>query len=208
MNITTPSFYVNDLEIPQAIAQPSIQSNTPTPNAKLIDCITYVERRVLLNSLGLLMYNELQTALSDLPASDQKWKDLVNGKEYDGKVWIGLGNAKSLLCYAVRVEFLDQNSTYWSTFGITKPDAENAKNITPAFEIASTYQKFIEKYQGGFSSEPFRYYEIGVSFVDYYGNHNNVDVSLFQYLRDNIDVYGWSQEFFKGYENTLNSFGL
>ena len=208
MNITQPSFYVNDLEIPQAIAQPSIGSNTPTNASRLIDCITYVERSVLLNCLGLVKYNELQAALIDLPNADQQWKDLVNGKEYEGKIWEGLGSPKSLLCYIVRYTFLDGNSTFWSTMGIMKPESENATNFTPAFELATTYQKFIKKYQGGCLSEPHRYAGLDYSYTDFYGETDEIEVSLYQYLRDNVDLYSWDISKFKSYNNDLNSFGL
>ena len=208
MNITQPSFYVNDLEIPQAIAQPSIGSVTPTSQSKLTDCITYVERSVLLNCLGLVNYNALQLALANLPNADQKWKDLVNGKEYDGKVWIGLGSDKSLLCYAVRYAFLDENSTYWSTMGITKPESENSSNFTPVFELATMWQKFIRKYQGGCLLEPIHFSGVGFEYTDYYGEFDSVDVSLFEYLRDNVETYSFEDAKFKRYNDTVNSFGL
>ena len=209
MNITQPSFYVNDLEIPQAISQPSIGSNTPTASDKLKDCITYVERSVLLNALGLANYNLLQTALADLPASAQKWKDLVDGKEYDGKKWIGLKDPKSLLCYAVYYHFLDENSAFWSTMGIIKPESENSNNVTPAFKLATAYQKFIRKYQGGCVIEPERYEGIGFEYADYYGSSEEVEVSLYQYLRDQGDDFDFKvNPKFRVYSSTLNSFGL
>jgi len=208
MNITQPSFYVNDLEIPQAIAQPSIGSNTPTATAKLTDCITYVERKVLLGALGLANYNLLQTALADLPNAAQKWKDLVNGVEYDEKVWIGLKDPKSVLCYIVRHTFLDQNSTFWSTMGITKPESENSTNFTPAFELATMWQKFIEKYQKGCAVEPVRFSGIGYEYADYYGSDEDIDVSLLQYLRDKSSDFGFEGSKFRFYDNSINSFGL
>lgn len=209
MPIIDNTFFKYDLAIPNAIAQPTVIPNSPVPAnvAALNDCIKYVEEELLLNALGVTIYNELKTALADLPNADQKWKDLVNGKEYDEKKWIGLKAEKSLLCYAVYYAFLDYNSTFWTTLGIEKPQAENSQNIVPDFKLAASYQTFLKKYQGGACIKPYRITTGSFTFTDYYGSESDVYVSLYQYLRDNKDVYGWEDSLFAIYEQK-NSFGL
>lgn len=207
MSIINNTYFKYDLAIPNAIAQPSVISNTPDGVADLTDCITHIEELVLINALGLTLYNELQTALADLPNADQKWRGLVNGKEYDNKKWIGLKDPKSLLCYAVYHAYLDYNSTFWTTLGIEKPKAENSQNVIPDFKLAASWQTFIRKYQGGACINPLRISTASFTYTDYYGSEDDVIVSLYQYLRDNKDVYGWSSELFSFYKQK-NSFGL
>lgn len=208
MAIISNTYFVNDLFIPQAVAKPAL-GTSPNNVAEVNDCINTVEREVLLNALGLTLYNELQDALPIVTLSDQKWKDLVNGVEYDGKVWDGLANSKSLLAYAVYFNFLDDNSSYWTTTGVVKAESENASNVTPFYKISKAYQTFIRKYQSGFCIEPYRALIDGWLYTDYYAEHKDVNVSLFEFLRDKASIYNWSEEKFKHYNPTSkNTFGL
>jgi hypothetical protein len=207
MSIIDNTYFINDLAIPNAIASPTIGDNTPDNIDYIDDCIEYVEKNLLINALGLTIYNELQTALADLPSADQKWKDLVNGLEYDGKIWEGLRSPKSLLCYAVYYTFLDWNTTFWTTVGVQRPQAENSTTITPEFKLATAFQTFSGKYQGGYCFEPYRAYIDGVKFTDYLGSHDEVIISLFQYLKDKKADFTWEERYFKGYRQK-NSFGL
>lgn len=206
-NVIDNTYFKYDLAIPQAIGQPSIISDTPNNVDAVTDCITEVEKSLLRNALGLLIYNQLQNALGNLEAADQKWKDLVNGVEYNGKSWEGLKSPKSLIAYYVYYTFLDENSTFWTTLGIEKPAAENSKNAVPDFKLATAYQKFLKKYQAEACDEPYRSFYGGVLLTDWYGNNDNVEVSLFHFLRDNKAAYGWETENFKFYPQ-LNSFGI
>lgn len=202
-NIINNTYFVNDLDIPnsQEVAGGANQSSYVT------DCITTVERSLLLKALGLNTYNELQAALPIVELSEDKWKWLVNGREYGGKVWEGLSNRKSLIAYLVYSTFLDQNSHFWSTMSTVKPDAENSINVTPAFKVAASWQKFLRKYQDGCMIEPYAIYGYGYEYKDYYGTNEDVEVSLYQYLRDNKELYGWEESNFKMYTQK-NSFGL
>lgn len=201
------TYFKYDLAIPQAIAQPSITSNTPDNVDAVTDCIKHVEKDLLLNALGVTIYADLQAALPITDGSVQKWKDLVNGVTYDGKMWDGLKDEKSLIAYAVYYNFLDENSSFWTTLGVEKPKAENSQSVNPAYKLATAWQKFLKKYQNGLCIEPLRYKTTGATFTDYYGNNEDVNVSLYQYLRDNKEVYGWEDSNFKYYEQR-NSFGL
>lgn len=198
----------NDLFIPLAADVPVSYPNQASPdNSAALDnmCIE-IERSLLLNALGLEIYNELQEALPITDDSEQKWKDLVDGAEYGGKSWEGLGNEKSLIAYAVYFSFLSGNSDFYTALGVAKPDAENASLKTPAYKLASASQIFIRKYQNGSYPRPNVIECYRGSFVDYYGSEQEVEVSLFQFLRDHKDDYGWDGRF-KTYE-MQNSFGI
>jgi len=207
--IVTNTFFINDLHVPNSqnnddIGLPS-EGNTTIDN--LNDCCVVVEKDLLLNALGLTLYNSLQTALINLPSAEQKWKDLVNGVEYDGKIWEGLNNPKSLIAYAVYYNFLNMDSEYWSTFGTVKGNAVNAENVSPFYKLTSAWTTFLKKYQVGACSSPDYYSGVGWEYVDYYGMHNSVNVSLYEFLRDKADVYNWTPDKFR-YYNHVNTFGL
>lgn len=206
-NIIDNTWFKFDLAIPNAIELPSITTDTVNDVESLTDFITMSEKSLLIKALGLSVYNQLQTALEDLPNADQKWKDLVNGKEYNDKLWEGLGSPKSLIAYYIYAEYLSDNSSFWSTLGVEKPQAENSQNATPFYKIASSWQTFIKKYQGNACNLPNFYINDGISIVDYYGDDNETEVSLYRYLMDNKDLYGWDESKFKVYEQK-NSFGL
>ena len=208
-NIINKRYFKNDLFIPNALEQPAIGSNTPNKVADINDAITVIERDILLSALGLDIYNELQAELPITETSPQKWIDLVNGVEYDGKAWEGLGSPKSLIAYAVYYNYLSGNSEFWSTLGVVKPESENSININPSYKIASAYQKYLNKYQNGCMVKPFKGYYKGVWFEDYFGDDSkDVNVSLYQYLKDNANTYGWDTTIFKVDIQNINSFGL
>lgn len=207
--IVTNTFFINDLHVPNSqnnddIGLPS-EGNTTIEN--LNDCCAVTEKYLLLNAFGLDLYNSLQTALDDLPNADQKWKDLVNGVEYEGKIWEGLNNPKSLIAYAVYYNFLNMDSEYWSTFGTVKGNAINAVNVSPFYKLTSAWNTFLKKYQHGNCSTPNYYSGVGWEFVDWHGKHDSVNVSLYEFMRDNADVYSWTPEYFRYYE-TVNTFGI
>lgn len=204
----------NDLYIPLAVESPSsyVNQSSPDNKAALDNMCKEVERELLLNALTLTVYNELQVALAltgypgETWEAAQKWKDLVNGCEYDGKVWDGLNHDKSFIAYAVYQLFLSQNSDFYSPIGVVKPEAENSRRSTPIYKIATMQQTFIEKYQGGYMSSPDVSYGYGYTFTDYYGQRDNVEVSLYAFLTDKKEDYGWDGHF-KAYE-TKNTFGI
>lgn len=210
MSISNIDNFVNDLYIP--LAQGTINStpNTATPNSRagVLELINEVEKDVLLNSLGLDLYNELLAALVDLPSADQKWKDLVNGVEYDGKIWEGLDNTKSLLLYAVYTLFIMNNSDHLTALGVAKSKVENANITTNVTKVSYAWQKFLSKYQDGCLAEPLVYSDSGYTFTDYYGTNDNIKRSLYQYLNDNLDTWTtWDSAKFRLYEQ-INSFGI
>lgn len=212
-NITTYQAFTkaNELYLPLAVTQMVTSSNLAAPNSQtaLTNLIGEVERDILLNALGLTSYNLLQTALADLDNSAQIWQDLVNGKEYDGKVWEGLKGDYSLLSYAVYFFFLNQNTQFLTALGVSVPESENAKTVNPTYKLTVAWNKFITKYQGGYKDLPL-YYNFGnVTVKDYFGERcpDDIQVSLYRYLDDNAEAYAFDKSKFLFYENQ-NSFGI
>jgi hypothetical protein len=196
----------NELNIPLSVENIVANPALKTPNST--DFLTLlcerVEKSILVNALGLLAYNELQEALEDLEEADIKWKRLVEGYEYDGKIWVGLDNDYSLIAYKIFEEFLTETNQRLTGVGPVEGNPEKAILVSPRYKIANASQNFIKGYQKGYLIEPI---VIG-EFIDWYGCNDDINVSLYQYLLDqkedftNVDLAK-----FRTYE-TQNSFGI
>ena len=197
----------NILYIPLASEAPLPSAVTSTPNdGTYIDnlCIE-IEKTILVNALGLTTYNELQLALADIDNPlNASYKKLVNGDEYDGKIWVGLKYDLSLIANAVWIEYVMQKNTNLSAVGNSQVNLEKGTLVTPMYKIANASASFIKQYQGEYLNEPY----VNGIFVDWLGNNEGVYVSLYRYLVDkktdfpNIDLNK-----FKFYEQ-INSFGI
>ena len=201
MQIVDKSFFNNQnyIHIPLAVVDPSATPN----NATELDymCVK-LEREILLNAFGLSLYNEVK-AITDIESAEEKFKKLIKGDEYDGKIWLGLDNEDSLIANYVYQEFVIQTDIRLSSTGAKKVNPENATNQTPRYLIAGAYQNFIKQYQGEYLNEPY----IEGNFIDWYGC-NSIEKSLYGYLMDKkADFTNWKPEHFKVYE-TKNSFGI
>jgi hypothetical protein len=198
----------NGLYIPLSVVNPTTITSQTTPNnsVALDELCVEIEKKLLLKALGLTLYNELQVALLDLP-SNPIWQKLVDGDEYDGKIWQGLKYNYSLIAYRIYEQYLTLNNEYLSAIGTVKVDAENAKNVVPNYKIANANQSFIKQYQGDADINGTYYIKDGVTVIDYLGNNNEVEVSMFKYLTDKKDDFNWDSNYFRIYE-TKNSFDL
>jgi len=201
MQIVNKSYFnkQNYLHIPLAVSNPSSVPN----NATEIDYLCEkLEREILLNALGLSLYNEIK-AITDINTAAEKFKKLIQGDEYDGKIWLGLDNDDSLIANYIYQEFVTQTDIRLSATGAKKVNPENATNQTPRYLIAAAHQNFIKQYQGEYLIEPI----VIDNFIDWYGR-DCVEKSLYGYLMDKqADFSNWKPEYFKIYE-TKNSFGI
>ena len=197
----------NILYIPLASEAPLPSAVTSTPNdGTYIDALCIeIEKTILANALGLTTYNELQLALADIDNPlNASYKKLVNGDEYDGKIWVGLKYDLSLIANAVWIEYVMQKNTNLSAVGNSQVNLEKGTLVTPMYKIANASASFIKQYQGKILDEPI---VIG-NFIDWQGCDDSVEVSLYRYLSDkktdfpNIDLNK-----FKFYEQ-INSFGI
>ncbi len=197
----------NILYIPLASEAPLPSAVTSTPNdGTYIDnlCIE-IEKTILVNALGLTTYNELQLALADIDNPlNASYKKLVNGDEYDDKIWVGLKYDLSLIANAVWIEYVMQKNTNLSAVGNSQVNLEKGTLVTPMYKIANASASFIKQYQGEYLSEPI---VIG-NFIDWQGCLDGVEVSLYRYLSDKkTDFPNVDLNKFKFYEQ-LNSFGI
>ena len=197
----------NILYIPLASEAPLPSAVTSTPNdGTYIDnlCIA-IEKTILVNALGLTTYNELQLALADIDNPlNASYKKLVNGDEYDGKIWVGLKYDLSLIANAVWIEYVSQKNTNLSAVGNSQVNLEKGTLVTPMYKIANASASFIKQYQGQILDEPI---VIG-NFIDWQGGDDSVEVNLYRYLCDKkTDFPNVDLNKFKFYEQ-LNSFGI
>jgi len=212
-NIIDKTYFqkANELNIPQSVAVIVANPALATPNSEsyLTNLCVKIEKSILVNALGLQTYNTLQLALADnftnpLYAS---YKKLVQGDEYDNKIWSGLDYDYSLIAYKIFEEFVTERNEQLSGVGVVKTDAEKSNLITPAYKIATANQKFIEQYQKGYLIEPIIY----DNFIDWFGQCDDVEVSLYQYLMDKADDFtDFNIENFRVYceSEVKNTFGI
>lgn len=204
----------NGLYIPMSVEHPTSVTAQASPNfasALELLCIK-VEKEILLNALGLATYNTLQLALADIDNPlYASYKKLVQGDEYDGKVWSGLDYDYSLIAYRVYELFRTATESQTTSTGETKVNTQNASNYSPAYKIADANQQFLLQYQGGYCHYPMVSIIDGVEFVDWVGSAEGVNVSFYQYMNDKkADFVDFDIEKFRIYgENEFkNSFGL
>lgn len=197
----------NILYIPLASEAPLPSAVTSTPNdGTYIDALCIeIEKTILVNALGLTTYNELQLALADIDNPlNAFYKKLVEGDEYDGKIWVGLKYDLSLIANAVWIEYVMQKNTNLSAVGNSQVNLEKGTLVTPMYKIANASASFIKQYQGQILDEPI---VIG-NFIDWQGCLDGVEVSLYRYLSDKkTDFPNVDLNKFKFYEQ-LNSFGI
>jgi len=209
--IVTVSYFQNpnELNIPLGVAQAVANPTLATPNSSsaLTSLCVKVEKSILLNALGLTTYNTLQLALADINNPlYASYKKLVEGEEYDGKVWIGLDNEYSLIAYRIFEQFITETNEHLTGVGNTQGKPEKSTLVSPRYKIANANQQFIDKYQGGYLDYPIIYND--GEFIDWFGNQEAIEVSLYQYLLDKqADFEDFTIENFKTYE-TKNSFGI
>lgn len=213
-NITDFTYYTGKKFIPNINNLNTEIAGVPNSGNDLQLFIDKYERQLLIDFLNIDLYNELNTALDDLPNADVKWRNLVEGVEYtkDSKKYRfdGLrGNEKdSLVAYYVFCKYLENDESYYSTTGTIKADAANSNNFTPTRKYQFSWYEFLEKYQnedrGNYPKEI--YYDGVFVGLDYYNARSeNYLVTLETFLKDNESDYeGYN---FKYYES-MNSLGI
>jgi len=211
-NIIDLSYFqqANALNIPLSVqmivANPTLE--TPNSATALTELITKVEKSLLLNALGLTTYNELQLAIADEFTNPlyAKYQKLVEGEEYDGKIWQGLDYEYSLIAWKIQQEFLFNTNQQLTGIGNVEVKPQGANLVTPAYKIANANANFIQQYQGGYMKYPIIYND--GEFIDWFGCNDEIEVSLYRYLTDKkVDFADVNLENFKVYE-TYNSFGI
>ncbi len=216
MIINTSYFLNKNVFIPNAVAQPSIGSNTPTSIIQLQAEIDERENELLLSFLGYEQTEELLDQFEQVSPSIewtwkesalQKWKDLVDGLEEWKGLRYTIGTQKiSLIAYYMFFYYLKSDYSTYSTTGIQIAKSENSISQLPNEKQVSAWNKFVNMYDGGNISQ--RNYNFsrnwnGLMLRWNTGERNNV--SLYDFMSSKSDVYDLS--FFNHYD-IINSMNL
>ena len=145
-NLIDKTYFIGD------IALPSLNSSSVTTD--LDTQITPLQEKILIDALGEHLYLELDSNYNT--STDDKWRDLVEGKtyesEYDGNVfnirWAGLKNTKLIsflayfaYCEIIKNKHLDQTGT-----GTVMNQNQNSKVVSPYPKIVSAFNKGLDLY--------------------------------------------------------------
>lgn len=220
-NITDSTYFENgNLYIPNNIDINVNEDGSPSNKTGLDFIIDEYERDLLINALGVDLYEELQVALLDLPNAGQKWIDLVDGVVYTNphgnrKSWEGLKGINSqnsvIACYVFCEYLRDYNETF-ATTGVVKNVSKNAENVNPTPKFIKAYNKFLVKYQSEIiGTEPILIVnKSGHTGLDYFSGQKT-EVSLFTYLSDQNEIDETSfpdfEESFRVYD-IINTYGI
>lgn len=195
MIINAQYFQTKELYIPNSVAQPTIGSVSPSATAQLNEEIDSIEQSLLLDVLG---YEQLQELLAQFETNGdwiatpiQKWVDLVDGKDDWKGLRYSIGTKKvSLIAYYVFFYYLGMDFQTYSTTGMQIPKAENSIRNDVSVKQVSVWNKFVAMYIGN------RRYGLPSVMSNWNGDYINFsgklvgnEVSLYQFLLNNSDVY-------------------
>ena len=191
-------------------------AGVPNNGSELDYFITEYERELLIGALNITLYNELNTALVDLPNADVKWQNLVEGTEYvkDGVTYRFDGlrgfNKDSMVAYYIFCKYLENDESYYSTTGVVKSKASNSEMFSPTRKYLDAWNLFLMKYQDEYMADNYSYfvddYTGLVVGIDYYhSQEKKLLVTLETYLKDHeTDFEGYNFTRYSG----ANSFGI
>lgn len=142
---------------------------------------------VLTELLGYALWTELKAQLTDpgntLPAgADQKWLDLVNGKEnYPGM--------KKFLVPFVFYKFMMNDRADYSTLGVHVATSDSAERVNPSAKAIGEYQKFYKFAIGSAYAGPrLIVNSMGMPGL-IWGSYGSQFASMYDFLAENIDTY-------------------
>jgi len=199
--IDTTYFLNKQVFIPQAVAQPTIGGNTPTAVAQLQAEIDQAEYEFSIMAFGYQqtteLFDQFETNGDFKPAALQKWKDLVDGKEYAGgtKKWNGLrysiGTQKiSLIANYTFFKYLGMDFSQYSTTGVQVPWAENSSRQLPNGKQTAAWNAFINVYQGNLNGRGYSFFSnwngLGMRWAT---NRSLNQVTLYEFLTDHPEDY-------------------
>ncbi|MEZ7496466.1 hypothetical protein QO206_13290 [Leeuwenhoekiella aequorea] len=149
------------------------------------------EKRILIDGLGVVLYNEVLVALKDLENASQPLQDLIKGKnyEYNGMNvnWEGLQGSDSLLVSFAYSQWVLEAQDILTTFGTQQPEAINSTEVSAQPRFASAYNEFFNKYQGVEELPRVIHRSAGVG-IDWYGSRKP-NRTLMQFLQENAIDY-------------------
>lgn len=199
MIIDSSYFKHGELFIPNVVnlnAQPKTEA-TQKVKSDLDLFIDKYERELLLNALGVDLYEELVTICSDNlleEVGNEKWLALVEGETYqvndETYIFDGLRGFQneSLVAYYVFCRWMENDDSVYSTVGTVRDTAKNAISVAASPKYIKAWNNFINKYQGKHRGTMPRviFNPSGDIGLDYFGQED-VNRTLYQYLSDKND---------------------
>lgn len=131
------------------------------------------------------------------PDAPQKWLDLVNGVEYDGKKWNGLiyiigGHKKSLFTNMIWTMFFNEKNRIDGNGNYNIIDSKNATTGNAANQYYPIWNEFVNLV-GSVTYDEYYY--------PYYGYYQDYFVTLNQFISDNREDYPTARYVYAEYEN-------
>lgn len=221
MSIVTPEYFEKgNLFIPNNNNLNTVIPGVPNVDENLQLFIDVFERELLVNALGITLYDEF---VAELPVpTTQKWIDLLDGVTYstNGKSyrWDGLVGfeMQSLIAFYIYCQYLRNGSTVYTTTGTVLLNSANSQNVDPTPKYIVNYNNFLKRYQGDnhqyCNNNPnVIINRSGMVGLDYSKTNNESFVNLYQYLTDQNTLTTNPEPFpdfeFKFYYNE-NSWGV
>ena len=205
-------YLISEDNFTRELSIPNLQSSQ-SGNAELLNLYADEKPRLLLQKcLGSSLFEEFDSQVTDgvlNEDADLKWQNLVNGCEYNGKIWKGLiyqeGSFNvSVLAYFTFWHWL--NDLYSNNY---QTQVKNAENINPTSTQVNVWNRFLKLYQGSlFVNNPIVRNINGVCFRDYFYMKESKYVSLLQFLQENYEDYPDAQLHFYKNSSNSNSLGL
>lgn len=149
------------------------------------------EEECLILTLGYTLYTEFKAQLDPstsnglIGGADQKWDDLLNGKDN----YFGL---KRLLIPYIYFKFLESDDSSYAGVGIIKESAKGARTYPARSKAVKAWRTFYE-FTIGNSNAPKGYLKPSIFgnllMYDWYGTTDDNIKPLYSFLKDNEDVY-------------------
>lgn len=211
MIIDNSYLLTKEVFIPNAVVQPSIGSNTPNSVTQLNQEIDDKENELLLSFLGYAQTNELLSQFESngdwTVTAEQKWKDLVDGKDEWKGLRYTIGTKKiSLIAFYVFFYYLKSDFSTYSTNGVQVAQSENAISQLPNEKQVTAWNKFVRMYQGGNFTK--KNYHFGNNwngqYLSFSNTNNNNEISLYDFMTRNSGIYDISFFTRQGLINSVN----
>lgn len=198
MIIDTSYFQSKEVFIPNAIAQPSIGSNTPTSISQLQQEIDQREYDMLLLFLGQdqtdELFDQFEADGSWKTTALDKWKNLVDGVDDWRGLRYTIGTKKmSIIAFYTFFYYLKSDLSTYSTTGVNVAKSENALSQLPNEKQVSAWNTFLTMAQGdNFTSRNYNFSSNWNGVMLRWTGNNGNTVSLYDFMTKNSDVYDTS----------------
>lgn len=159
--------------------------------SELGEFIEEFEEEALILTLGYTLYAEFKTQLDPsnsnglIDGADQKWDDLLNGKEN----YFGL---KKLLVPYIYFQFLENDESQYSGTGVIKESTKGARSYSERGKAVKAWRSFYQ-FTIGRSQTPNALTRPSIfgnlTMYDWYGTSDDKYKPLYVFLREEAETY-------------------